>query len=105
MQLYLEFLEAVAAISWFDSSTGQTAGTASGSAIFSYDRAAQGRGIGPSHIEHEKAEPRRQGSAISFCADGLNAAGSASRYFDACALRAAISASVRSVIAPILLLR
>jgi hypothetical protein len=54
---------------------------------------------------HEKAEPRRrQGSAI-FYADGLRAASRASRYFDACALRAAISASVRSVIAPILLLR
>jgi hypothetical protein len=54
---------------------------------------------------HEKAEPcRRQGSAI-FWTDGLNAASSASRYFDACALSAAISASVRRVIAPILLLR
>jgi hypothetical protein len=52
----------------------------------------------------KKTEPYRQGSAI-FCADGLNAAASASRYFDACALSASISASVRSVIAPILLLR
>jgi hypothetical protein len=50
------------------------------------------------------SEPRRQGSA-TFYAEGLNAAGGALRYFDACALRAAISPSVRSVIVPILLLR
>jgi hypothetical protein len=55
-------------------------------------------------LGNEKAEPRRQGSAI-FCADGVNAADSRLGYFDACALRAAISASVRNVIAPILLLR
>jgi hypothetical protein len=42
---------------------------------------------------------------VKACADGLNAAGSGSHYFDASALSAAISASVRSVIAPILLLR